>query len=73
MYDVMMTIRIHIGWIWCSILLALLTSCSSSDGEGQQGPAMLTIYVYSPDKPIITRSDVGSVNASEAENTVNSL
>jgi hypothetical protein len=34
---------------------------------------MLTIYVYSPDKPIITRSDVGSVNASEAENTVNSL
>ena len=69
----MMTIRIHIGWIWCSILLALLTSCSSSDGERQQGPTMLTIYVYSPDKPIITRSDVGSVNASEAENTVNSL
>lgn len=69
----MMTIRIHIGWIWCSILLALLTSCSSSDGERQQGPTMLTIYLYSPDKPIITRGDVGPVNAMEAENMVNSL
>ena len=69
----MMNIRIYIGWILCSIMLTLLTACSSSDGEKQQGPAMLTIYVYSPDKPIITRSDVGSVNASEAENTVNSL
>ena len=69
----MMNIRIYIGWILCSIMLTLLTACSSSDGEKQQGPAMLTIYVYSPDKPIITRSDVGSVNVSEAENTVNSL
>ena len=69
----MMNIRIYIGWILCSIMLTLLTACSSSDGEKQQGPTMLTIYVYSPDKPIITRSDVGSVNASEAENTVNSL
>jgi len=69
----MMTIRIHIGWIWCSILLALLTSCSSSDGERQQGPTMLTIYLYSPDKPIITRADVGPVSALQAENMVNSL
>ena len=69
----MMNTRIHIGWIWCSILLVLLTACSSSDGVEQPRPAMLTIYVYSPDRPIITRAEVGPVNASEAENTVNSL
>ncbi len=73
MYDVMMNTRIHIGWIWCSILLVLLTACSSSDGVEQPRPAMLTIYLYSPDKPIITRADVGPVNAMEAENMVNSL
>lgn len=69
----MMNSRIHIGWFWCSIVLVLLTACSSSDGEDQQKPTMLTIYVYSPEQPIITRGDVGPVSASEAENKVNSL
>ena len=75
----MKNIRIHIGWLWSSILLTLLTACSSSSDneEGQQPeapkPTMLTIYVYSPDSPIITRADVGPVSASEAENRVNSL
>ena len=69
----MMNRRIYIGWIWCSILMVLLTACSSSDGERQQGPTMLTIYLYSPDKPIITRADVGPVSALQAENMVNSL
>ena len=53
--------------------LALLTACNSSDGEDQQKPTMLTIYVFSPEQPIITRGDVGPVNASETENKVNSL
>jgi hypothetical protein len=53
--------------------LAFLTACNSSDGEDQQKPTMLTIYVFSPEQPIITRGDVGPVNASEAENKVNSL
>jgi hypothetical protein len=72
-------IRIHIGWFWSSILLLLLTACSSSgDDEGEQlpeapKPTMLTIYLYSPDRPIITRADVGPINASEAENKVNSV
>ena len=72
-------IRIHIGWLWSSILLLLLTACSSSGDyeEGQQSeapkPTMLTIYLYSPDRPIITRAGVGPVNASEAENKVNSV
>ena len=53
--------------------LAFLTACNSSDGEDQRQPTMLTIYVFSPEQPIITRGDVGPVNASEAENKVNSL
>ena len=55
--------------------LAFLTACNSSDGEDQQKPTMLTIYVFSPEQPIITRGDVGPVNASETEkeNKVNSL
>ena len=53
--------------------LALLTACNSSDGEDQQKPTMLTIYVFSPEQPIITRGEVGPVNAYEAENKVNSL
>lgn len=53
--------------------LAFLTACNSSDGEDQQKPTMLTIYVFSPEQPIITRGEVGPVNAYEAENKVNSL
>ena len=53
--------------------LAFLIACNSSDGEDLQKPTMLTIYVFSPEQPIITRGDVGPVNASEAENKVNSL
>ena len=34
---------------------------------------MLTIYVYSPENPMLTRSDVGPVDATEAENKVTSL
>lgn len=75
-------IRIHIGWFWIGIILLMLTACSSSgdDMEGQQPPVapgqqptMLTIYVYSPDKPIMTRADVGPVSASEVENVVTNL
>ena len=75
----MKNIRIHIVWLWSCILLMLLTACSSSsDNEEEQlleaaKPTMLTIYLYSPDQPIVTRADVGPVTASEAENKVNSI
>ena len=69
----MKNIRIHIGWLWSSILLMLLTACSSSSDREEAKPTMLTIYVYSPDRPIITRSSVGSVSALETENKVNSV
>lgn len=60
-------------------MMLLLTACSSSNDQVEepqpavQQPTMLTIYVYSPEHPIITRADVGPVNASEAESKVTSL
>ena len=44
------------------LILLLLTACSSDgDSSEAQQPPVLNIYVYSPDKPMVTRSDVGSV------------
>lgn len=61
-------------------MLMLLTACNSSSDNaeepavgGKQQPTMLTIYVYSPDHPLMTRADVGPVDASEAENKVTHL
>ena len=56
----------------------LMTACSSSDPTeepqpGQQKQTMLTIYVYSPEHPIMTRADVGPVDATEAESKVTLL
>lgn len=59
--------------------MLLLTACSSSNDQVEepqpavQQPTMLTIYVYSPEHPMITRADVGPVSASEAENKITSL
>ena len=59
-------------------MMMALTACSSSDTteepqSGQQKATMLTIYVYSPDRPMMTRGDVGPVDASAAENKVTQL
>lgn len=54
-------------------MLMLLTACSSSDTTEEPQPTMLTIYVYSPDRPVITRADVGEVDASTEENKVTQL
>lgn len=61
-----------------AMMMLLLTACSSSDTTEepqpvQSQPTMLTIYVYSPEHPLMTRADVGPVNASEAENKVTQL
>lgn len=69
----MVKTRLHIGWLWSSIILMVLTACSSSDDKAGQQPTMLTIYVYSPEHPMLTRSDVGPIDATEAENKVTSL
>ena len=52
------------------MLLLLLTGCSS---DGEREKAQLKIYVFAPDRPIVTRADNGDVSASEAEKKINSL
>ena len=57
----------------------LLTACSASgNDEGLQGPVqtkspVITIYVYSPEHPILTRSDVGNIDAISDESKVTLL
>ena len=60
------------------MLLILLTGCSKSseseeNEEPQPGKPVLKIYVFSPDRPIVTRGDNGEVDASEAENKINNI
>lgn len=83
----MRAIKTYIGWLTDKksvvrdlqsltmvLLLILLSSCASDDPEEpQHEPAVLKIYVYAPDRPIVTRADNGNVNATDAENTINSL
>ncbi len=61
---------------WMLLLLALLlTACQGSD-EDNSSPddCYLDIYVYAPDRPIVTRSDVGEIPPSnDAEKKVNTL
>lgn len=57
------------------IILLLLTACSSSDDtEGtEKKQAMLTVYVYSPEHPLLIRSEVREVNSTFEESKVNKL
>lgn len=57
------------------LIILLLTACSSSDDtEGtEKRQAMLTVYVYSPEHPLLIRSDVGNVNASFDESKITRL
>ena len=52
------------------LVVLLLTACSSeSDTTETKQPPVINIYVYAPDKPMITRSDIGDVNP--IDNTIN--
>lgn len=55
--------------------LLLAVACSSSDDtEGtEKRQAMLTVYVYSPEHPLLIRSEVGQVNSTFEESKVNKL
>jgi hypothetical protein len=64
--------------IYILVMMMGLTACSSSDTTeepqpGQQKPTMLTIYVYSPEHPVLTRADVGPVNPLPEESKVTLL
>lgn len=63
---------------WMLLLLAvLLTACHSSDEDSLDQNCYLDIYVYAPDRPIVTRGDVGEVlplsDGDGAEKIVHSL
>lgn len=51
----------------------LLTACSSSDGMEEKQPTMLTVYVYSPDRPMLIRSASDEVNPSVDESKITRL
>jgi hypothetical protein len=56
---------------WILLLLAVLLTACSKDSESPQDkqPATINVYVYAPEKPIITRGDIGEVDP--IDNTVN--
>lgn len=53
------------------LIAVLLTACRSYDEEppGEKELPVINVYVYSPDRPIVTRSDVGPVDP--IDNTTN--
>ena len=59
------------------VVMLVLCACSSGSSEPEvevkKQPTMLDIYVYAPDNPAITRSDNGSVTASDNEKKISSL
>ncbi len=60
-------------WLFAISFLLLAVACSSSDESGEQQPTMLTVYVYSPEHPLLIRSDVGHVDASFDETKITRL
>jgi hypothetical protein len=58
------------------VAVLLLAACKSSDADEEEPvkqPTMLSIYVYTPDHPAVTRGDIGNVASDEDERTIHSL
>ena len=60
------------------LLLLMFTACSKSSEEGgepepDKKKPVLKVYVFAPDRPIVTRADNGDVDASAEENEIHSL
>ncbi len=49
-----------IGWMF--IMLLLIACSGDGDSSETKQPAVINIYVFAPDKPIITRGDIGEVD-----------
>lgn len=66
-----------LGALFMVALLSLLAACSKSSGGDEPEPTnkpVLKIYVFPPDRPVVTRPDNGDVNPiSEEENTIHNL
>lgn len=68
----------HIVWLLGGMLmlLQLFSSCASDPTEEIEEPKekpVLKIYLFAPDKPIVTRADVGYVDPLPAESAINTL
>ena len=63
-----------IGWM---LIMLLLIACSGDSGSTDaKQPAVINVYVFAPDKPIITRGDIGEVdpiNNDESESKITTL
>ena len=63
-----------IGWM---LIMLLLIACSGDSGSTDaKQPAVINVYVFAPEKPIITRGDVREVdpiNNDESESKITSL
>ena len=69
-----MKMKIYRYWV-LALSCWLLAACSSSDGTAGGGPqnTMLSIYVYSPEHPMVIRGTEGNVNPLTGESAVNKL
>ena len=65
----------QIGRLSLLLLLLAMTACSSEDRQdvSDEQHCYLDIYVYSPDRPMVTRADIGYYSETEAEGAVHSL
>ena len=63
-----------IGWM---LIMLLLIACSGDgDSSETKQPTVINVYVFAPDKPIITRGDIGEVDPisnDESESKITSL
>lgn len=66
--------KIHIGWLWCLLIIVLSACSSGGSGDEPQPKPTLSVYIYAPSQPIVTRSgdDVG-VEATDKENEIKKL
>ena len=55
--------------MWMLLVIVLLTACSDHSGESsdETGDCFLNIYVYAPERPMLTRADVGDIASKSVE------
>lgn len=75
----------YIGYWLCSMLMLLCLACGGSDSDGGDVPGptperpepteppKLSIRIYTPDRPTVTRGDTGFAEPEDAEKAVHSL
>ena len=55
--------------MWMLLVIVLLTACSDHSGESsdEKDDCFLNIYVYAPERPMLTRADVGNIASRSVE------